>query len=301
MEMHGDILEDVLILLDQSFHERADIDEKQLDGSPRFIDRERALEIHQHFKHFVEEWIESGIGEHGEEWISKRSLVKREQFSVFDGELYHRVKNNKPVESIPAVVNALGELFSSHVVSFNQHAAHPSFRLIGTGDSLNIGFDLLIYSFAGPKGGIQFEPKIWAERPPRLIAAWLFMEFFRSELPTRIMQCRSCKCFFIPSRKQKDFYLQGWHCPQHSKNAASSRSVEKGRKKSLQRKIEAAASSKNELVDRMVNNPTHDQIADDACLKLALKDHFKGFFVKKHIKKIEIEARRQRNAKSKRA
>lgn len=278
-------------------------------GFPRHIDRQRAFWVQFMFsldpedlpkaqelvRSYVDEWIESGVRDDKSEWPKTRRFAP--QVGLLEAVA------GKPVPPSPSAVCAMARLLGSN--------EEPQIRDYGNGEmeyvvSAHGKFKFTIY----PKGGLDFGASLTARAGYELEAANLFLEFYRSEWVFRLMKCRKCEIYAVPTRKvgeenqkawPREQYVRGWHCPKCSGSASATASVEKSRDDRRTEWLGFAAIECGKW-DAMTRKPSGfdkaQWIADQVNKKLPWSGHIKRQRITRNLNEIEEAARERNHAKS---
>jgi hypothetical protein len=285
-------IEDLIDFLDPSFPGRVD----RRKGFGRSVsiplDKKGAAEIQELLRRLIEEWIDSGFQANGSEEPSKRNFSPKPCRETWadDGE----ANLFPPPKAVTEMARLLGGTLLTRV-------SRDEPMVFQAGVNLQAGVDRRFSVTIGAKGGLDFSPTMTRHDDPGLIAAGLFLEFYRSEWLFLLMRCRNCGLFSVPDRKPRERYVRGWHCPKCSKAIPAVLSVQKSRAALRERWFTLAVQALqkwNAKPRRAGNTGRAVWIAEEVNKGLRRVDRISKNTITRNLSEIEECAKEKKHAES---
>jgi hypothetical protein len=177
------------------------------------LSQDGTLAVQRELRSYLKEWIDSGNQANGTEMPYERKFEPvscREPWNFADG--------NPNVAPPPRVLLSIAKLWGGTLLqSFDGYAITgcKSANIDGVAVSVN------------PQGGFYYEPPIALDSglstDPEIIAAILFVGFYRSAWIHQLMRCHGPECgkFEVLKRAPRKTYERGWHCKDCSAGASA--------------------------------------------------------------------------------
>ncbi len=229
---------------------------------------------------YLEEWIDSGRQSDGAERPYDRNFAPKSSRKIWNFE------DGKPnLLPPPHAVVAMSNFFNGVPMVRDRHyLIHRSAEAHSTGS-----VSILI----GGQGGIHFEPtRETGKTTPESFAAGLFLQFYRSEIIFRLMQCKNCRSFAVHDRPRQS-YVRGWHCPKCIKKVPALISSDKARKSKRERWFNLAVEACFKL-DAAREGPESEKlilsITEKVNSRLSLQNRIKRHTIARNLKDIRDAA-----------
>jgi hypothetical protein len=245
-----------------------------------------AREAQEKLRSFIKEWIDSGFHPDGSEWPNERNFAPKSCRAVWnfdDGKpnLYH------PPQAVTAMArfcNGALQVRGNSYLIVGHEEANTSGRVSVT---------------VGPRGGIQYEPTMrGVDTDPETLAAGMFLYFYSSEWPYRLMRCHHCGVFSVPARKLRSSYVRGWHCNRCSRKVSAMVSVADSRKARRDKWLKLAVDAVTRWEETPQKQDRIEWIKNAVNKGLPLMDRIKRNTITRNLKEIENRAKGDEHAES---
>jgi hypothetical protein len=234
--------------------------------------------VQREMRSYLEEWIDSGILTHGSERPYERNFAPKSCRKVWSFE------DGKPnLFPPPRAVKAMAKFCNGSLMVRENSYLVVGHEEANTNGSVSVSI--------GSQGGIEYEPTFGSvSDDPEVVAAGMFLDFYRSEWLFRLMQCRHCRKFAVASKKPRNSYVRGWLCSKCSKTVPAAAATENGRKCRHQRWFDLAVEAciglnvtpfERRGIDRVA------QITENDNAGLPLMDRIKRNTITRNLTEIE--------------